>query len=217
MNQAQTSTQCPLCSSDDFISFHHNNKRNYLKCHQCKLVFLTPSEHPSPEEDKARYLKHENNPTDEGYRTFLKRLSSCIIPKLRQNSFGLDFGAGYAPTLSLIMREEGFLMEDYDLHFSPNTTCLQKQYDFISCCETIEHFYHPIKEFEQFDVLLKKGAWLGIMTEMLENETGFHKWWYPHDLTHVAFYQKETFFWISERFNWAIEFPRKNVALFQKN
>ena len=64
--------------------------------------------------------------------------------------------------------------------------------------------------------MLRSGGWLGVMTEMLEPEVDFARWWYHREPTHVCFYTRETMVWIAERYGWRVEFPRKNVTLFQK-
>jgi len=89
-------------------------------------------------------------------------------------------------------------------------------YDFITCTETAEHFVDPRAEFDRFDVLLRPGGWLGVMTEVLDEDRIFETWRYARDPTHVCFYGRRTFDWIADRFGWALERPHPNVALFRK-
>jgi hypothetical protein len=115
-----------------------------------------------------------------------------------------------------MLEEQGFRMQVYDPYFSPDERVLERAYDFITCTETVEHFYYPNREFKRLNRLLRDGGWLGVMTEMLESDEQFHDWWYRRDPTHVCFYRRETMNWIAQEFGWRVEYPRKNVTLFHK-
>ena len=67
-----------------------------------------------------------------------------------------------------MLEEQGYRMSLYDPFFAPSPDALERRYDFITCTETVEHFYQPGKEFRRLDRLLRSGGWLGVMTEMLE-------------------------------------------------
>lgn len=212
---------CPLCVSDKVVPFFKREditygKRVYLKCTECALIFLLPELLFDLEQEKARYDTHENSPEDPGYVAFLKKLADPLSKKLTPGQIGLDFGCGPGPALSLILREEGFEVENYDPIYFPNQPLLNREYDFITCTETIEHFYQPRKEFELLKKLLKPNGLLGVMTEILTDETTFTKWWYHNDPTHVCFYQPQTFEWIAHWQNWAFEMPNKNIVFFLK-
>ena len=205
---------CSLCGSEPVRQLAVVNSKTYWRCDICHLTFLSPESYLSPEDELARYLLHENSPEDCGYRKFLSRLTDHLIPKLQPGAKGLDFGAGPGPTLSVMLEEAGFPMDIYDPYFARDTAPLERTYDFITCTETIEHFYRPAKEFHRFDQLLWRGGWLGVMTEMLESDEDFVDWWYHSEPTHVCFYKRETMAWIADRYGWRVEYPRKNVTLF---
>jgi hypothetical protein len=61
----------------------------------------------SEDEEKSRYDTHNNDPKDVRYRQFLSQLSEPLLKKISDNSFGLDFGAGPGPTLSLMLEDYG--------------------------------------------------------------------------------------------------------------
>ena len=205
---------CPLCGSEPVRQLAIVNSKTYWRCDICHLTFLSPESYLPPEDELARYLLHENSPEDCGYRKFLSRLTDHLTPKLQPGAKGLDFGAGPGPTLSVMLEEAGFPMDIYDPYFARDTAPLERTYDFITCTETIEHFYRPAKEFHRFDQLLWRGGWLGVMTEMLESDEDFVDWWYHSEPTHVCFYKRETMAWIADRYGWRVEYPRKNVTLF---
>ncbi len=207
---------CPLCGSDPIRQLATVDFKTYWRCDVCHLTFLSSKSYLSPEDELARYLLHENNPEDYRYRKFLSRLTDHLILKLQPGAKGLDLGSGPGPTLSVMLEEAGFLMEIYDPYFAPDTGPLEHTYDFITCTETVEHFYHPAKEFHRFDQLLRRGGWLGVMTEILESDEDFANWWYHREPTHVCFYKQETMAWIAAQYAWRVEYPRKNVTLFYK-
>ena len=210
------SGSCPLCRSKAVREFAVVDSKTYWRCDVCHLTFLSSESYLSPEEERARYLLHENSPDDCRYRAFLSRLTQYLIPKLQPGAKGLDFGSGPGPTLSVMLEEVGFSMDIYDPYFAPDTAPLEQEYDFITCTETVEHFYQPAKEFHRFDRLLRRNGWLGIMTEMLASDEDFANWWYHREPTHVCFYKPETMEWIAIQCGWRVEYPRKNVTLFYK-
>ena len=207
---------CPLCHSSPTFLFAQLHQRNFWRCDVCQLTFVAADEFLNADEEKARYMLHENDPSDERYRAWLAQLSDVLLPKLSAHSRGLDFGSGPGPTLSLMMAEAGHEMSIYDLFFAPDRTVLDEIYDFITCTETAEHFHHPHKEFSLLNSCLRKGGWLGVMTQILDDDERFANWWYIRDETHVAFYKQETMAWIAAHFGWTMEMAGKNVVLFQK-
>lgn len=207
---------CPLCESERIRQLVVVDSKIYWRCDVCHLTFLSSDAYLSPADELARYLLHENSPEDCRYRDFLSRLTNYLIPKLKPGAKGLDFGSGPGPTLSVMLEEVGFAMDIYDPYFAPDAAPLGRTYDFITCTETVEHFRHPAEEFHRFDQMLRHSGWLGIMTEMLESDEGFANWWYHTEPTHVCFYKQETMAWIAARYDWKVEFPRKNVTLFYK-
>jgi len=115
------------------------------------------------------------------------------------------------------MKERGYEVFNYDPYYYPQHSLLKGVYDFIACSEVVEHFYSPQEEFILLNGLLKgKGGVVGIMTEMLEDDSEFGHWWYHSEPTHVCFYEKKTFRWIGEWLRWKVEFPQKNIVIFEK-
>eukprot|EP01132_Coremiostelium_polycephalum_P004676 gene4676-5842_t len=83
------------------------------------------------------------------------------------------------------------------------TTTPIRGYDFITCTEAIEHFRKPIEDLKKiFNTgLLVDGGYLLIMTQFLTDDQMFENWHYPRDFTHISFFRKETFLYISKLFN----------------
>jgi hypothetical protein len=207
--------RCPLCVGRDLTLLAVVQERPYWRCADCMLTFMQENYRLSSADEKARYKQHNNDPNDPEYRAFLARLTDCMLPCLQPGSQGLDYGSGPGPTISIMLEELGFSMNNYDPFFTDESALFQT-YDFITCSETAEHFHGPSAEFARFDMLLRPGGVLGIMTGILYDDATFADWWYLKDPTHTAFYRPETFQWIAARYRWSLDFPRENVAIYIK-
>lgn len=86
---------------------------------------------------------------------------------------------------------------------------LKFKYNYIICCEVIEHFHFPQKEFTLLRSLLKPGGILYCMTEIYSEDIDFINWHYKNDPTHVFFYHKDALKWIQEHFRFS-EVKKKN-------
>jgi len=94
---------------------------------------------------------------------------------------------------------------------------VQNHYDFITATEVVEHLRSPRETYQLLDRLLNtEEAYLGVMTQFLEAGVNFETWWYHKDLSHVCFYQKETFEWLGRWLGWEPIFPAKNVVIYRK-
>lgn len=215
---------CPLCSSNQtiflcskYITWKFKHEREFFLCEICNLIFVPKKFHLSEKDQINRYLQHNNTPEDLNYRKFLSKLLTPLVQNINPKSHGLDYGSGPGPTLSIMLEEIGFNVAIYDIYFSPNTLVLDKQYDFITCTETSEHFSTPKEEFENFQKILKPKGYIGIMTSMIEDPESFLDWYYNRDPTHISFYSKKTMSWIAKNFNWTIKFSDSTVTLFKKS
>jgi hypothetical protein len=164
----------------------------------------------------AHYRTHENDPSDPGYRSFLSRLSIPLGERLAPGAEGLDYGSGPGPTLALMFQERGYSMRNFDPFFSPDSSVLERTYDFITATEVVEHFFSPGPEFDRLDRMLSPGGWLGVMTEVLDETRSLSTWRYARDPTHVSLYSGSTLKWIARHYGWTLERPRPTVFLFQK-
>jgi len=210
------SPPCPLCEAATTFRFHRVESREYWRCRRCELTFVPRRQHLSAAEELHRYRQHHNDPSDAGYCAFLDRLAGALTPRLSPGVVGLDYGSGPGPTLSVMLAEQGFRMRLYDPFFAPDDGALRETYDFITSTETIEHFVGPRREFRRLDALLRPGGWLGVMTQMQEDDATFLTWWYLKDPTHVCFYRADTMRWIAGWLGWRVEFPAPSITLFHK-
>lgn len=206
---------CPLCLAPNADFFHEDRLRIYFRCSVCGLVSVPPAQHPAPEDEKAQYDLHENDPADEGYRRFLGKLCAPMCARIAPDAEGLDFGCGPGPALARMFRESGRSCALYDPFYFPDRQALARQYDFISCTEAAEHFSSPHREFGSLFSLLKPGGLLGIMTQPFLEARTFACWHYKADPTHIMFYAPETFDWLAARYGCTLENPERSVFLLR--
>lgn len=206
---------CALCYHPSAPLYHQDRKRSFYKCPHCDLIFVPVDDHISEEMEKARYDLHQNNPEDEGYRNFLSRVMSPLVPRLETFHKGLDYGSGPEPALALMFREMGIDCTNYDPFYHDRRDLLAAQYDFVTCTEVVEHFRSPRFDWERLIGLVKPGGWLAVMTQTTPEEMRFEKWYYQRDETHVAFYTGKTFHWIADTYQLLMELDGQSVILFQ--
>lgn len=185
---------CPLCNSHGREFY----KNIFYFCGECHGIFRSKENLPGPELEKSRYEQHRNDVMDIGYREFVSPLTNAIFKSFSHFHKGLDFGAGPGPVVTEILKEKGYNISQYDPFFHNSPEVLNEKYDFVACCEVIEHFHNPGREFRLLKNLLKDNGSLFCMTNIYNSEIDFDTWYYKNDFTHVFIYQKETFTWIKE-------------------
>lgn len=186
---------CSLCNSAT-RNFEVIKEREYVQCINCKAILLSPESYLSPREEKSRYRLHNNDVNDPGYLSFVSPVIDKIRTDIPTDSMGLDFGCGTGPVIASELEKAGYNIRLYDPYFQPNRTFLDKQYDFIICCEVMEHFQKPLEEFRLLRSLLKPGGKLYCKTAVWNEAINFNSWYYKDDLTHVIFYNRESLLWI---------------------
>jgi len=212
---------CPLCLSRDISLFYRGKKasafRDFFHCDNCDLVFVAPEDYPTAKEEKERYLTHNNDMGNPGYKAFLKPVFDFVKPLLQNGWKGLDYGCGPGPVLVKMFQGAGFKVEKYDPFFFPEESLLAQSYDFVVCTETVEHFHFPRREFESIHDILKPGGVFAVKTAMLDSWEEFPGWYYHTDKTHVVFYSKKTFHWLAGMLNWRLSVGPDDVVLFKKD
>ena len=210
---APSSLPCPLCV-DAAPRFHEEHGRHFHLCAECGLVFVDPAEHPTPDAAAARYARHQNDPRDARYRDHLARLADPLCLKAAAGARALDYGSGPTPALAGMLRERGYQVTAWDPIYAAAPEALVGCYDVIACCEVVEHFRAPAREFVRLAGLLAPDGWLGVMTHLLAGPEALPGWWYARDPTHLVFYQQRTMEWLAARFCWDLESPAPDVTLF---
>jgi SAM-dependent methyltransferase len=163
-----------------------------------------------------RYLEHNNDVHDTGYQSFVKPIVDAVTQRFAKDMLGLDFGSGTGPVVSMLLRDKGYSISEYDPFFNNQTELLTKSYDFIVCCEVIEHFHKPQKEFNQLKNMLNPGGELICMTNMFTEDINFDKWHYKNDPTHVIFYHALSIEYIAKAFEFSEFEIDDRLIIFRK-
>ena len=193
---------CPLCQSSAEI-FYQQKNRIYYQCNNCLGIFVDKKLLPDREDEEFRYREHNNDIEDKGYQKFVSPITQAIFRDFTSNHLGLDFGAGTGPVISKVLKDRNFNIKEYDPFFHNYPQLLENKYDYIACCEVIEHFHDPYKEFALLKSLISPNGKLYCLTHIYKPEITFDNWYYKNDRTHVFFYQKETLEWIKEEFGFS--------------
>lgn len=204
---------CPLCQYPAFIFYKQKSKTYYL-CSECSGIFLERNLLPGWADEIARYEEHNNDVEDVRYQKFVSPIVLQILDNYSPEDAGLDFGAGTGPVISKLLDDKGYHIVQYDPFFHNYPDLLQKSYDYIACCEVIEHFHHPYREFERLKGLLKNNGKLYCMTSIYNPEIDFANWNYINDQTHVFFYQQKTLQYIGERLGYSSVEIHNNLIIF---
>jgi hypothetical protein len=213
---AQLQQNCPVCRGSSVSAFCVLDDKTYGRCGTCEATFLAPQHLPSKDDELTQYLLHENDEDDPAYRNFLSRVAEPVLEAIAPHSEGLDFGCGPGPALAAMFREAGHKVALYDPYFHHDTSVLEREYDFVVCSETAEHFHTPAEEFDRFNRLLRPGGMLGIMTCFQTDDARFANWHYRKDPTHVVFYRYCTFAVLAQQRGWSCSNPVKDVVLLRK-
>lgn len=190
---------CPLCSTAA-DTFFEDSKHHFLLCPQCHGIFRDPNQFLSRKNEKERYLHHRNDMEDQGYYKFILPIIDQVTQHFSKGSHGLDYGCGHAPVLSNYLKKEGYDMSVFDPIFFKDRSVMNDHFDFIVCCEVIEHFYHPSQEFQSLFNTLEEQGKLICKTHLFEEGIDFTTWYYKNDPSHVFIYQAETMLWIKNNY-----------------
>jgi hypothetical protein len=178
------------------------------------LIFLHPDQRPTLLQEVMRYQQHCNHAEDEGYIKFLRRLADPLRHVLPAGARGLDYGCGPTAVMAQVLESHGYPTVSYDPLFHPDEALLAGLYNFVTCCEVVEHVHDPWSMLALMARLLRGGGVLGVMTRFHGTEAPFRSWWYRRDPTHVCFYSARTMRWIAGSRGWDVDLASPNVALF---
>ena len=196
--------------------FHQDDFRKYHQCINCRFVFVPFKYHLSASEEKKRYDSHNNNPKDPRYRHFLSQLTEPLNDLISDGSHGLDFGCGPGPTLSVMLEEEGHCVELYDKYYTNDHSVFDKEFDFITLTEVLEHLYDPIFELERLTSILKSKGVLAIMTQTLTKDVDFKTWYYKNDPSHIGFFSQKSLEFLASHLELSMKQHSDRVIFFKK-
>jgi hypothetical protein len=194
--------ECSLCS-EKMIFFYSSKHKEYFFCTDCTSISLNENNRLNADEEKKHYEHHQNDVNDPRYQKFVSPIVEGILKEFLPTDIGLDFGSGTGPVITKMLTDKDYTIKTYDFFFDNNPNVLVEKYNYIACCEVVEHFFNPKKEFQLLYNLLQKGGKLYCMTEIYCPDSNFDTWYYKTDPTHVFFYSKKTFEWIKENYRFS--------------
>lgn len=208
---------CIFCHHEETHFFFNHQQQQYFQCLQCQLIFVPAQFHLDSQAEKAIYDLHQNDPNDSRYRQFLNRIALPLHKRLKPKSYGLDFGCGPGPTLSVMLNELGHQVELFDPYYYPNYEALKNKYDFITLTEVVEHLSNPYDILVNLLGLIKPNGTLAIMTKLVSDDQDFKTWGYKNDPTHITLFRQHSFLWFANRHNLHVEFIDPDIILIDTN
>ncbi len=195
--------KCRLCNSELKDQKSDSQGRKYQICSSCELIQLDKSLWLSDEEEKNRYLLHENSTDNEGYIRYLNNIiQNSFSPYLKPGSRILDFGCGPEKTWVGLLEEKGYQVSTYDPYFDDQLDWMEENFDAISAIEVFEHIASPSESLNTLCSCLNPENFLIIRTMLHDSKwNNFSKWWYREDPTHISFYSKATIDFICLKWN----------------
>ena len=190
---------CPLCFQPG-APFYNDT---FFICAACAGIFKHKKYYPDAQAEISRYREHNNDVDDPRYQTFVAPFTGYVMEHFGPDHQGLDFGSGTAPVISKVLRDHNYSIEQFDPFFCNRPELLNATYDYIVCCEVIEHFHRPAAEFKQLHAMLNPGGALICMTHLYDNSVEFKNWYYKNDPTHVFIYSRQTITHIAGLFAFA--------------
>ena len=211
--------KCVFCLKDNVSQFFLKNT-GYGHCTECGGYFLLPEFRLTTDEQKKRYLKHNNTMQNEGYVNFLRSFIEPVLCFCKESyhSAGsekqsddsmknmikriFDYGSGPEPVLVELLetyRKQGVLSKDceirgWDPFFAAETKFFEGGADLVTCLEVAEHFESPDEDFAKLSSCVKPEGILAVGTMLAPpgGEEAFKNWWYRSDGTHVSFYTENS-------------------------
>lgn len=177
---------------------------------------LDPLDYVPSQQEKERYITHNNNVEDIRYQNFVSPIVENVKKHYDSSHTGLDYGAGTGPVITSLLKKDGYSLKLYDPFFHPYPENLQLTYDYIVCCEVMEHFHHPYDEFKKLYSMLNPQGTLFCMTDMYYETIDFKDWYYKNDETHVFFYHEKAIQWIKNEFGFISSEFNGRLIMFRK-
>lgn len=208
--------ECILCRNKTELFFQIKD-RSYFQCSHCHSVMLNTDDYISAEKEKLRYESHNNDVMDERYQKYASPIVKAVMNDYKRSNLGLDFGSGTGPVITKLLRDQGYTINIYDPFFADDKEQLKLKYDYIVCCEVMEHFHNPYLEFIKLHSLLNPLGTLYLKTSLYDDSIDFNAWYYKNDLTHVFFYHVKALEYIKNQCGFKDLIISKDYIIFKKS
>jgi hypothetical protein len=210
---------CKICNAEVTILEDKKTSKIYYKCSTCKYIFLDEEFYIDEKKEKSHYDKHHNNLESLGYVKMFEELVDEFVKPLRNEiKTSLDFGCGEGEVLPIVLERNDIKCDRYDLFYFPQKIYEDKKYDLIVSTEVFEHLENPLAMLKKLLLHVQENGYLLLMSAFHPNDDEkFLKWWYIRDITHIGFFNLDTFEYISKELNLkVIKHNSKNTIMFQK-
>lgn len=212
---------CRLCHAT--ATFFYSNSRPFFICPTCGLIF---SDNPlSNEVCEEHYCKQHDTEFD--YSGYAQKILTLVGNRVALTRI-LDFGSG-AGRLAEAFRNMGYAIDCYEpmVDGEFNLERYPYEYDLVIANEVIEHVSDIIDFFDTLNLVCRAGGILYISTltsDSMINDPHhfterFSTWWYKDDLTHISFFNLNTFEYIcglEQKYDFQIIGYGVNGILLQK-
>lgn len=210
--------KCKICNSDTTVITDNKTKKKYHKCPTCSYIFLDEAFYVDEAREKKHYDKHHNTLESLGYvKMFEDLVEEFVLPHKEGIKSALDFGCGEGEVLPIVLERASIACDRYDLFYFPKKVYEGKKYDLILSTEVFEHLQNPLEIFKKLLLHVEKNCYILLMSAFHpDNDDEFFKWWYIRDVTHIGFFNINTFeFLASELGLTIVKHNFKNIILFQ--
>ncbi|MDO9265657.1 MAG: class I SAM-dependent methyltransferase, partial [Sulfurimonas sp.] len=164
------------------------------------------------------YDKHHNTLESLGYvKMFEDLIEEFVMPHKDGIKSALDFGCGEGEVLPILLERNAIACDRYDLFYFPQKVYDGKKYDLILSTEVFEHLQNPLEILKELLLHVEKNGYILLMSAFHpDNDDEFFKWWYIRDVTHIGFFNINTFEHIAAKLGLTIvKHNFKNIILFQ--
>ena len=209
---------CKICSSSTTILEDKKTSKIYYKCPTCSYIALDKEFYIDETHEKSHYDKHHNNLESLGYvKMFEDLVEEFVKPLHVEINTALDFGCGEGEVLPIVLERNKISCDRYDLFYFPQKIYETKKYDLIVSTEVFEHLENPLEMLKKLLLHLNNGGYLLLMTAFHpDDDEKFLKWWYIRDITHIGFFNLDTFEYLAKELNLRIvKHNDKNIIMFE--
>ncbi|MBE0513847.1 class I SAM-dependent methyltransferase [Sulfurimonas sp.] len=211
--------KCKICGSVTTQIIKTKNQKKYHKCPTCSYIFLDEIFYVDEVREKQHYDKHDNNLESLGYvKMFEDLIEEFVMPYKKEIKSAFDFGCGEGKVLPILLQREGIVCDGYDLFYFPKKVYKDKKYNLVVSTEVFEHLQNPLEVLQELLLHVEKNGYLLLMTAFRPaDDEEFLEWWYIRDITHIGFFNLQTFEYLAAKLGLVIiKHNFKNKVLFQK-